>query len=147
MRRTSAAQRSKPTQRSKNTQRRKSASLRSGRRPSFESLEDRLALALNVPSVINPALAQQVLFGPDVTHHELPDAAAETMLRFAFDSIADGPVKIRLVPDGEHSIDGALAIYDADGNRIQAADNNSTPSQPGSEELTVTLESRQEYIL
>ena len=114
-------------------------------RPLLELLEDRTAPALSVPTLIDPTAAQQVLFGPDVTRHTLPNAAAETYLRFALDSVQDGPVHIRVAPAGGTSADGAAAVFDADGNLLQKVDDDGDPN--GAEEMTITLDSRREYIL
>jgi hypothetical protein len=122
---------------------------RQRRLPSWlESLEDRTLLSLSIPASVVPTQATPILFAGDATQESLPAGAPTTLWEFSL-SGATSPASIEfdLSPTSTTTQAGALALYDADGNLLTAADTNSNPAEPGVESLVAPAQSGQVYIL
>ena len=121
----------------------------SGQLPScLESLEDRTMLSLSIPASIDPTQATQVLLAGDVTQESLPAGTPTRLWAFSLNG-ATSPASIEfdLSPTSTSTQDGALALYDADGNLLTSANTNSNPAAPGVESLVAPVQSGQVYIL
>jgi hypothetical protein len=114
----------------------------------LEQLEDRTLLTLPagaVPAMVDPFLAGQELFAPDLSERVIaadPVGPAGYLFKFA----VDGPeftVPATFDLSGPAG-DAALALYDSDGNQLLVAD---ADPMPGIESLTAELESRRAYVL
>jgi hypothetical protein len=126
------------------------------RRPWLEILEDRTLPSLGVPLSIDPSAAAQALFGPDLTQqtilHNLqpPPGSDKRLFRFALDGPAfNTSVQINIAPAGPNPnpvLDASLGLFDADGNRIAFADQDSK-GQKGVESLGALVESGKVYEL
>lgn len=120
-----------------------------------EKLERRLLLSGAVgaiPTLINPSQANQVLFGPGTTR--LPIAAnaggpSQLLFKFSVDgTAASDSITFHVGPaQANPATDAAIALFDKDGNQIALADNDLVPANPGSEDLTAAVISRQSYVL
>jgi hypothetical protein len=114
----------------------------------LESLEDRTMLSVSIPPTIDPTKATQVLFAGDLTQEALPAGTPTRLWEFSLNG-ATSPASIQfdLGPTSSSSQDGALALYDADGNLLSSVNANPTPSEPGIESLVAPVQSGQVYIL
>ena len=141
--------------------------LQTGRARSFprnsrvELLEERVLLAVGVPSVVEPGEAQLTLFAPDVTQFWIPENTFPTTRQlFQFSGDADTatyPARFTLAPDHPcakstggnggpcANLDVAIGVYDRSGNLIASAD--AADGTPAIEELPIELQRQTPYLV
>jgi hypothetical protein len=121
----------------------------------LEPLEPRLLLSSSmigaIPSSIDPLSATQTLLAPGTSRWTIPadpSGSAVRLLRFTSDSLDfASPAHFDLQPlTLPGSGDAALALYDNNGNLLQAVDQDAG-AVPGIESLAASLQSRRTYIL
>lgn len=122
----------------------------------LEPLEPRLLLDGTVigviPSLIDPATADQVVFAPGLSHHRIPNVDGPTSVLLSF--VLDGPgfsdmPQFDLAPavPGWGLGDAALALYDAGGNLLTTVDADGDVTMPAVETMLTGIENRQLYVL
>lgn len=114
----------------------------------LESLEERTLLSLSIPNTVDPSQASQVLFAGDLTHEALPAGTSTRLWEFSLNS-ASNPQSIEfdLSAASASAQDGALGLYDRDGNLLASANLNADPAHPGTETLSAPVQSGQPYIV
>jgi hypothetical protein len=118
------------------------------RRPWLETLEDRTLLSVTVPAAVDPSQATQALFGTDMTRQEIVASHLGTenrLFQFALDGQSfNQAAEFDLAPtDPNSTADGALGVFDSDGNLLASA--NAKPTS--FETLTTTLQTHTVYVL
>jgi len=124
--------------------------------PALESLEPRLLLdgtvIGSIPSLIDPATADQIVFAPGSSHHRIPNVGGPTsvLLSFVLDGTGFSDIsQFDLAPAvaGWGWGDAALALYDAGGNLLMTVDADVNVATPAVETMSAVIESRQLYVL
>src|SRR5690606_30874106 len=112
-----------------------------------ERLEERTLLAVNIPPLTSADPVQQIILAPDTGSFEIAALAGRRFYRFSVD---DGPAAATTATFQTTTstfTDAALVLYDADGNVLQVADDDSDPGSFGNERLVAHLDPLHEYIL
>ena len=122
--------------------------------PLLERLEPRLLLDASVigpiPSLIDPATADQLVLPPGLSQHHLPDVdgPASVLLAFVLDGKGSSETaQFDLAPAIAGPGDAALALYDANGNLLMKVDADSLVATPAVETMSAQVKSRQLYVL
>ena len=123
--------------------------------PITERLEPRLLLEGSaigpIPALIDPAMADQIVFAPGSSHRQIPDVDGPTsvLLAFALDGTGFSDVaQFDLAPaETGWGGDAALALYDANGNLRMTVDADPLVATPAIETMLAEIVSRQLYVL
>jgi hypothetical protein len=126
-----------------------------GSRPILEVLEPRLLLngaAIgSIPSLIDPATVDQVVFAPGMSHHQISgvDGPASVMLSFVLDGTEFSDMaQFDLSPSAPGwGGDAAFALYDANGNLVKMIDADPLVATPAVETMLAEIEGRHLYVL
>ena len=136
---------------------RRFGALRAVRRAAWytsELMECRILLSAQlsgfIPTQINPSSASQALFAPGVSTYSLsavPQQSQGTYYKFSVDNSVAGTLTSFKTSATSSQADAALALFDADGNRVFVIDSDSIPASPANETLATALTSQKVYVL
>lgn len=111
-----------------------------------EMLEERLLLAVDVRTTIDPATAQPIHLAPGTTTWQVASSEHESYYWF-FARGSASSLEAAFQTASSSFGDAAIALYDADGNLIVSADQNASPTSHANEALTTQLDTMRPYIL